>query len=419
MKRIAFFGPLPPSRTGIADYDEELLPLLRKHFQVDVFLESGIPLEHVFPHTDFYLRNKQKPYDLCLYQLGNSMFHDYIYGYLYHFPGAVVFHDVCLHHSRAGILLRQGQLKEFAQEATLEHPQGETIALLNWTHTAGFLLPYFFPFVKLVLRSCLAGAAHTDTGVENLRITDSPVVKIPHLELSTQVDPGPDPFPGKFVIGSFGLATRAKRLPAVLNALASLRRYYPNLLYLLAGDVEPHYDLHSEIKRRRVQDIVHLTGHIEMDQFLRLLRRADVTVNLRYPSAGEMSGTLVRALACGKPVLISRLAHLQEIPSEAVLRVRPDYEEDDVFNHLSRLIENPDLRKRIGSAARNYVDKNHSPELATQKYCEFIELALERKSNFKPPELPLHLRSGKEIVRSYVKRTCFENKESDLLDWIL
>src|SRR6266498_2048885 len=92
MKRIAFFGPLPPLTTGIADYDEALLPLLRKDFEVDVFLERTFPDREGFSHADFFSKNHRNPYDLTLYQLGNSLFHEYMYGYLFQNPGAVIFH---------------------------------------------------------------------------------------------------------------------------------------------------------------------------------------------------------------------------------------------------------------------------------------------------------------------------------------
>ena len=104
-KRIAFFGPLDPIRSGISDYDEELLSLLNKDYEIDVFTGSTIERGNVYHHGEFYLRNKQKPYDLPIYQMGNALLHEYMYGAAFQNPGAVVFHDYCLHHSRAKMLL--------------------------------------------------------------------------------------------------------------------------------------------------------------------------------------------------------------------------------------------------------------------------------------------------------------------------
>ena len=86
MTKIAFFGPLNPIPSGISDYDEQLLPLLREHYEIDVFVDGNVQQEHVFSHADFYRRNRLSPYDLNLYQMGNSLVHEYMYGYLFHYP---------------------------------------------------------------------------------------------------------------------------------------------------------------------------------------------------------------------------------------------------------------------------------------------------------------------------------------------
>ena len=114
MKRIAFFGPLPPLQTGIADYNAALLPLLRQDYEIDVFLPGSSSSAHAYHHGEFLTRNQLDPYDLTLYQMGNQpKFHEYMYGYLYQHPGAVVFHDYCLHHSRADMLLKRNMHAEY------------------------------------------------------------------------------------------------------------------------------------------------------------------------------------------------------------------------------------------------------------------------------------------------------------------
>jgi glycosyltransferase involved in cell wall biosynthesis len=419
MKRIAFFGPVKPSHTGIADYDEALLPLLKQQYEVDVFVENRLRRNGVYPHHDFYRRHSIRPYDLTLYQLGNSTFHEYTYGYMYHYPGATVFHDSCLHHSRAAMWVRRGYYQEYEEEVRLEYSQADQITAALRARKDGGLLLYYFPFVKLILQCSLAAASHNEEISTKLRITETPVLTIPHLELPSLAEPGEDPFPGKIVVASFGLATRSKRISAVMQAIAYLRTYYPNLLYLIAGEIENASKLELEIADHGFEKMVHVTGYIDETEFLRLMTRADIVVNLRYPSAGEMSGTLIRALAAGKPVLISRLSHLMQIPDDAVLRVRPDQETGDVVRHLRRLIEEPGLRAQMGRAARRYIDEHHRPDQALEKYTELIQLALDRKASFRPPPLPLHLREADEILRDYIRRTSLGDSNSALLDWIL
>lgn len=423
MKRIAFFGPLNPTLSGISDYDEELLPLLRKHYHVDAFVDGRVEGKDVYSHAAFYMLNQRSPYDLTLYQMGNSLVHEYMYGYLFHYPGAIVFHDYCLHHSRAKMLLLKGFVKEYFEELMMVYPEKPALGNTVYHGAAGELLLYYFPFVQLLLRSALAAGAHTDYVVMKLKTTDTSVTKIPMAvqikkELLDPVQVS-DLYPGKIIIASFGMATPEKRLSTVLQAVVELRCYYPNLRYLIVGEVARHYDLQSKIANWKVNDVVEVIGRVDRNLFHRLMARSDIVVNLRYPSAGEMSATLLRALAYGKPVLMSRLEHLQEIPDNAAIKVRPDHEIDDLFQNLWQLIESESLRIRYGNRAKQYVASHHQPEQMLDAYRNLIETALIKKESFRSPELPLHLQSSSAILRDYIRRTSFSGQDSDLLDWIL
>lgn len=419
MKKIAFFGPLNPTPSGISDYDEELLPLLRRHYEIDVFNAGNSIRENVYPHGTFIARHRQNPYDLNLYQLGNSLIHEVEYGYLFRYPGAVVFHDYVLHHARAKMLMLKAMFKEYREEIRAAHPEEPRLNTAVYGGMAGNLLLYYYPFVNLVLESSLAAAAHTDYIAQKLRATETPVIKIPMAVRMEDDSESSSLYPGRFVVASFGLATPEKRITSALLTLAELRWYYPSLLYLIVGDVAPHYLLQSEIKALGVGDFVEVTGRVDRAAFQRLMKRADVVINLRYPSAGEMSATLLRALAMGKPVLMSRLPHLLEIPPEAAIRIRPDREQEDLFHNLWQLVENPALRQSYGRAAVSYMQSFHRPEQMVEKYRELIETALQRKGTYRRPELPLHLRDGREIMRDYIRRTSLDGKDSELLDIIL
>lgn len=424
MKRIAFFGPVNPVPSGISDYDEELLPLLRRHYEVDVFVDRQGSGENVYPHGQFYYRQKARPYDLCLYQIGNSLLHEYMYGYVYQYPGAIVFHDHCLHHSRAKMLFLKGYFDEYLAEAKAAHPEQPEVGAVVYSGIAADQLFYFYPFVRLLLRSALVAGAHTGYVCEQLRITETPVIQIP-MGVSAPVFAPQEKaeiaslYPGKLVLASFGLATPEKRISTVLRALAELRCYYGNLRYVIVGQVADYYDLAQEVARWGLQEIVEVTGHVERRRFDLLMARSDIVVNLRYPSAGEMSATLLRALALGKPVLMSRLMHLLEIPVEAAIRIRPDAELDDLFHNLWQLIEDASLRDRRGQAALSYARAHHDPEQTLGKYREMIELGLERGPSFVRPDLPVHLQDGRAIMRDYIRRSAFAGKQTDLLDLIL
>ena len=106
--RIAYFSPLPPARSGIADYTLDLLPHLTKQVQITLYHEN--PGEVAQPVQDEFellpaglVSRERRLYDLALYQMGNSIYHEDIYRTALRFPGVVVLHDYGLHHFIATI----------------------------------------------------------------------------------------------------------------------------------------------------------------------------------------------------------------------------------------------------------------------------------------------------------------------------
>ena len=97
--RIAWFSPVPPDRSGIAAYTAELIPLLAPQV-------GAIDLYHADRH-DFVWRHRREPYDLIVYQLGNSASHDFMWAYLFRYPGLLVLHDAQVHQARALWLLKR------------------------------------------------------------------------------------------------------------------------------------------------------------------------------------------------------------------------------------------------------------------------------------------------------------------------
>ena len=99
--RLAYVSPLPPARSGIADYSLELLPALAQFYTVDVILDqpklSDNCIENHFKVRDSqWLLQNSANYDRVLYHFGNSSYHCHMFSLLAHVPGLVVLHDFCL-----------------------------------------------------------------------------------------------------------------------------------------------------------------------------------------------------------------------------------------------------------------------------------------------------------------------------------
>lgn len=94
--RLAYVSPLPPERTGIADYSAELLPALAAHYDIELIVaQNQVELTpQNFPVRDVnWLREHPQHYDRVLYQVGNSPYHQHMLSLVKDIPGMVVLHD--------------------------------------------------------------------------------------------------------------------------------------------------------------------------------------------------------------------------------------------------------------------------------------------------------------------------------------
>jgi glycosyltransferase involved in cell wall biosynthesis len=160
---------------------------------------------------------------------------------------------------------------------------------------------------------------------------------------------------GAFVVASFGTINRAKRIEVSLRAFARLRRDHPEAVYLLAGAVSPEAAAIEEVLAGELGRGVIVTGRLPLPDLLGLMALADVAVNLRHPTGGETSGTCMRLLGLGTPMVVSAGGWFAEIPDGCCARIAPDaLEEEELVAVLAALAGQPGLRRGMGAAAARW-----------------------------------------------------------------
>jgi glycosyltransferase involved in cell wall biosynthesis len=98
-----------------------------------------------------------------------------------------------------------------------------------------------------------------------------------------------------------------------------------------------------------------------------------VLVNLRYPTMGETSGSVIRALALGKALLVSDVGWFAELPGDAVLRVPVD--DYEVATIAAAIGVAADHNAALGAAARAYVAREHDLGRVADAYVAALETA--------------------------------------------
>jgi glycosyltransferase involved in cell wall biosynthesis len=257
--------------------------------------------------------------------------------------------------------------------------------------SVGRLLPYAYPLFRLVVEASRLTAVHNEFMAEAVRaeVPGADAVRVAMPITARTVAAGTVSLlrarlglaPGDFVVGSFGLLTPEKQIETVARAVARAAVHVPHVRLLLVGPVPNPAGLRTRLERLGVAERAVVTGRVPMDELAAHMEGADVAVHLRYPTARETSAALLRLLAQGRPVIVSDLEHLADIPDDAVMRADVSDEEGAVTRAILSLAARPDTRARLAEGARQFARAEHAPERCRADY----EDAMTRAASLPPP----------------------------------
>ena len=189
---------------------------------------------------------------------------------------------------------------------------------------------------------------------------EGPIARVPHPAWPVP-DIAPADIAGGPLFGAFGNVNQSKRVPQLLEAFARVRVDHPDARLLLVGATSPGFDLDRRLQRLGLAgDGIVREGFVDERRLWALMAACDVHVSLRSPTMGETSGTAIRALSLGKPLVVSDVGWFAELPDGVALRVGVgDREIDDLTAALRLLAERPDARAAMGAAARALATTEH------------------------------------------------------------
>jgi glycosyltransferase involved in cell wall biosynthesis len=422
--RLAWFSPMPPARSGIATVSAGLVRALRGEHQIDVFVDESVhpPGPDASAHQ-FVWRHQQQPYDLIVYQMGNSAHHDFIWPYLFRYPGLTVLHDTHLHHARAATLLRRKQADDYRAEFKVNHPDASADAAELGVKGFDSFLYYMWPMRRLVVERSRLTGVHARAAIEEMR-EEAPgaaveYVPLGHGRMVAEADAARARRSVRarlglaedaVLFGVFGGLSPEKRLPQILDAFEVIAPYAPSAHLVLAGGSSEHYDIAADVARRAIASRVTITGYLDSDEELtELIAAVDVSLNLRWPTAGEISGPWLQALAAGRATVITDLVQNAEVPAldprtwtptirsqgagigEQAVCVSIDILDEDHSLRLAmrRLATDAALRASLGAAAQDYWRREHSLDTMVEAYRRLLPIAASTAVRRAP--LPAHL----------------------------
>lgn len=162
---------------------------------------------------------------------------------------------------------------------------------------------------------------------------------------------------GTCLIGTVGRITPVKGIPYLLEAARILLRQGANVKVLVVGDGSIRQDLMTQTRDLGVSENVVFLGHREDTD--ELLQALDIFV---LPSLSEgIPMALLEAMAASRAVVASRVGGIPEIVEDGFegFLVEP-MDVNSLAEKCRRLIESPDVARKMGEQARKRVERDFS-----------------------------------------------------------
>lgn len=397
--KLAFVSPLPPERSGIADYSAELLPALAQHYDIDVvvvqkdvsnaWVKGNLPIR-----TVEWFRENGAAYERVLYHFGNSPFHEHMFGLLEERPGVVVLHDFYLGHIQSHREFSGRPPGVWARE--LRHSHGFMASRRSVDAKDPGQVAFQYPCNWSVLEQATGVIVHSNhpkrlaeewygkRAAENWAVI--PLLRKPtnvsDRSLARQALGFADE---DFVVVSFGMLGPTKLNRELLDAwLASALSEDKHCHLVFVGenhDGEYGADLRRTISKSGLKRRIQISGWVDGETFRDYLAASDLGVQLRTLSRGETSAAVLDCLNYGVPTIVNANGSMSDLPSVAIHMLPDEFHLDDLTSALELLWRDKTRRHTLSEHGQALIRTRHAPAICARQYFDAIERAAAAPQN--------------------------------------
>ncbi len=403
-RRIAFFSPLPPSASEVADDSERLLEELKHRYAIDLYHDSRF-VPHIglrgpefgcYDHRLFERNARVMGYHALLYQMGDSHHHHYMYDTLLRHPGIVTLYDLGLAGFQFSYAQRPGVdgdahiRREFEACCGAEADKAFRVIAACAEAPGGMPAACVKRGIYLsgrILQTATAVVVHSPWCVEQVRSRFPDHVNKISVVASgaTALDPSRRERseirarfgmpPDALIIASVGRIHPTRMNSETVAAFAPLAREVPGALLAFAGKEDDQGEARRKAMELGLRHCVRFLGHHQADVAADLAAIADIGVCLRRPpTVGETPAALMDLLRLGVPTIVSDAGPLSCFPDSVVRKLRWDQDGlAGLTRALRELAEDRPRREALGRAAWRHVCQNHAWSQTADSYEEIIE----------------------------------------------
>lgn len=387
--RLALVTPLPPERTGIADYGAALLPALARHYDIEIVIhQPRVDASCVHPSGRFrdadWLRANARTLDHVVYQMGNSPYHSYMLELLDDVPGTVILHDFYLSGLIAWLETDAGSEHAWTEALYCAHGYGAVQEKFLNAEAAKVKYPVNFKVLRrsngVIVHSNhareLADQWYGEDFSQDWRVI--PLLRTPeHITNKQEARQHLGIRAEDFVVCSFGFLDPSKFNHRLINAwISSLLATDRHCKLVFVGQNHGGAygaQLLKTIEASGLAQQITITGYVSSEQYQLYLSAADAAVQLRALSRGETSAAVLDCMNHGLPVVVNANGSMAELSSDAVWMLPDAFEDTLLRDALEVLWRDGEKRDNLGNRARAIIHSQHSPDTCANQYAEAID----------------------------------------------
>lgn len=385
--RLAFVSPLPPQRTGIADYSAELIPALTAFYDIELVVEQrAVEDDWISQNCAIrdvaWLRANYDKVDRVLYHVGNSPYHAHIPLLLEEIPGTVVLHDFYLGH-----LFSYMEAHRSSNEWICSLYDSHGYQPLKTLSREEEKVKFDFPANWHILRRAQGVIVHSHYSLQLsekwygerkgkwavIPLIRDAGIDIDRIHARELLGIGPQ----DFLVCTFGLLGETKLNHRLLDAwLESSLSNDASCHLVFVG--ENHLNkygqtLRATIKRSNAKSSISITGWTEKEKYLNYLAAADIGVQLRTQSRGETSAAVLDCMNFGLATIVNANGGMADLDDRAVWKLPDEFADQQLVDALESLWRDAGIRMALGERAKSIILDHHAPSKCAKEYFSTIE----------------------------------------------
>lgn len=386
--KLAYFSPFPPARSGISDYSRELIEYLCIYYDITLIVEPNVRVSKMLnleiQSSCWFLENYQK-FDRILYHVGNSPYHSYMLPILRQYSGIVVMHDFFMSGMLAYEEISIAQNQIWTQSLYYSH--GYKSLKEKCGKNGIEIVKEQYPCNLEIMQNAMAIIGHSPYSNDLLYKWYGNLIEPMHIipllrnpskdfnknEIRTKLNIPTD----AFIICSFGFIDPSKITHQILEAFLNSRLVADSKNYLIfVGENnggEYGVSLLNQIKKAGLENRICITGWVSTETYQDYLMAADVGVQLRALSRGETSAAVLDCMNYGLATIVNATGSMAYLPKSLVLMHDEILSTAALIESFEYLEANEEERISLGSAAKEFIKTNHSPQKCASLYYDVIE----------------------------------------------